>query len=380
MIERPIILCVDDERVILDGLKSQLSRDFSNDYEIEIADSGEYALEIIYEAIKSGREIPVLIADQIMPGMKGNELLKTVNRVSDKIFKILLTGQAGINDVADALNNANLYRYIQKPWDGVDLVLTVREALRSFYQDKKLEEQNVMLKRYNDELEVLVKERTQELEIEKNKADKLLLNILPAETARELKDHGFSLPRHYDLVSILFTDIKGFTSIAAKMTPNDLVKRLGECFNAFDEIIVKYNLEKIKTIGDAYMCAGGIPKTNSTHPVDIIHAAHEMLDWVNNWNITQLNNNEERWVVRIGVHTGSLVAGVIGSSKFAYDVWGDTVNIASRIESAGEPGRINISGDTYNLVNSDFNCTYRGKIDTKNRGAIEMYFIDPKQA
>jgi class 3 adenylate cyclase len=378
MIERPIILCVDDERVILDGLKSQLYRDFGNEHEIEIADSGEYALEIVEEAVKKGRDVPVLIADQIMPGMKGNELLKLVNKVSDKTFKILLTGQADIRDVADALNHANLYRYIPKPWDGVDLVLTVREALRSYYQDKKLEEQHIMLQRYNNELEVLVKERTNELELEKDKTDKLLLNILPVETARELKEQGFSPPRHYDSVSILFSDIQGFTSIAAKMTPNDLVKRLGECFNAFDEIISRYHLEKIKTIGDAYMCAGGIPNPSSTHPVDMIHAAREMINWVNKWSINQVNNEETPWAVRIGIHTGSLVAGVIGHSKFAYDVWGDTVNIASRIESAGEPGRINISGDTYSLVNNYFNCKYRGKIDTKNRGAIEMYFVDPK--
>lgn len=372
----PVILCVDDELTVLNSLKSQLVREFSEEYEIEVLDRGEDAVSLVEELLLEGREIPLLITDQLMPGMKGNELLREINTLSPKTFKILLTGQADVHAVADALNFSKLYRFIAKPWDGTDLLLTVREALRSFYQDKKLEEQNVLLQRYNQELEELVKERTVELEREKEKSDRLLVNILPHQTALELKEKGHSQPRHYEKVTILFTDFSGFTKVAAKLSPIELVERLGECFSAFDGIISKYKLEKIKTIGDSYMCAGGVPAANESNPFDMLHAALEIRDWTHEWN----SKAHEKWELRIGVHTGKVVAGVIGSSKFAYDVWGDAVNIASRIETACEPGKINISADTFSLVQDAFDCTYRGEIDTKNRGLIKMYYLNGQRS
>ncbi|MCR9174054.1 MAG: tetratricopeptide repeat protein [bacterium] len=214
-----------------------------------------------------------------------------------------------------------------------------------------------------------------ELDKEKKKSDDLLLNILPEEVAEELKREGKAAPMNFEQVTVLFTDFKGFTKIAAEMTPRELVKTLNECFSAFDTIVEKHNMEKIKTIGDAYMCAGGVPIKNGTNPIDAVKAACDMILWVENWNQKRQKKGLSTWEIRIGIHTGELVAGVIGSKKFAFDVWGDAVNVASRIESAGEAGKINISSSTQELVKDHFETEYRGEIEVKNRGAISMYFV-----
>jgi class 3 adenylate cyclase/predicted negative regulator of RcsB-dependent stress response len=211
---------------------------------------------------------------------------------------------------------------------------------------------------------------------EKDRSDKLLLNILPEETAEELKQKGFATPKHYDKVSVLFTDFKGFTKIAEKLTPHDLVRELNQCFIEFDRIIDKYNLEKIKTIGDAYMCAGGIPVANDSNPIDIVHAALEIKQYMENLKKEREKKGKDYWELRIGVHTGAVIAGVVGKNKFAYDIWGDAVNTASRMESSGIPGKVNISGFTHAYVKDHFNCTYRGKIEAKNKGEIDMYIVD----
>ncbi|MDX2361595.1 MAG: adenylate/guanylate cyclase domain-containing protein [Crocinitomicaceae bacterium] len=366
---KPIILCVDDEKIILHGLKSQLKKAFRDECEIEISESGGEALEIIEEAIKDGIDIPVIISDQLMPGMKGNELLRKVHHISPYTVSILLTGLADAASVGDAVNHANLYRYISKPWDGTDLILTVQEAHLKYNQTK-------LLKTHSDNLEQTVKDRTYDLQREREKSDSLLLNILPEVTAKELKENGSSEPKHFDNVSILFTDFKDFTRISEKMSPKELVKNLNECFSAFDEIVDRHNMEKIKTIGDAYMCAGGLPEENTTNAIDAVYSAWEIRDWVTKWNESKVAQGQEPWEIRIGVHTGELVAGVIGINKFAYDVWGDAVNVASRLETNSEVGMINISSVTHDQIKTDFECTYRGEIEAKNRGAIKMYFVD----
>lgn len=214
-----------------------------------------------------------------------------------------------------------------------------------------------------------------ELGKEKQKSDKLLLNILPEEVAEELKTTGKSIPKHYDQVTVLFTDFKGFTKAARDISPYELVETLNECFSAFDRIIEGYHLEKIKTIGDAYMCAGGVPIENRTTPSDAVKAAIDMVAWINEWNKKRMIQGLAPWEIRVGIHTGELVAGVIGSKKFVYDVWGDAVNVASRMESYGEPGKINISAATKSLIQDDFNTEFRGEIEIKNRGSVGMYFI-----
>ncbi|HSG67528.1 MAG TPA: adenylate/guanylate cyclase domain-containing protein, partial [Bacteroidales bacterium] len=211
---------------------------------------------------------------------------------------------------------------------------------------------------------------------QKQQIENLLLNILPAKVAKELQVFGFATPRYFESASVLFTDFKGFSSIAEGLTPNELVSELNEFFMGFDAIIEKHGLEKIKTIGDAYMCAGGIPTENDTHPFDIVEAGLEMQQYMLSKNMEREKNGKVPWGLRVGVHTGPLVAGVVGKKKYAYDIWGSTVNISSRMESNGEAGKLNISAATYEIVKAKYICTHRGKIYAKNIGDIDMYFVD----
>lgn len=214
---------------------------------------------------------------------------------------------------------------------------------------------------------------------EQEKSESLLLNILPKETAAELKSTGKATPRHYEMVSILFTDFKGFTQLAEQLSPEEVVAELNYCYGRFDEICEEYNIEKIKTIGDAYMCVGGIPTPNTTNPHDIIACALAMQEFMENWKTEKRAKGLPVWDLRLGVHTGRIIAGVVGKKKFAYDIWGDAVNLASRMESSGKPGQINISGDTYELIKDQFNCQYRGKVPAKNKGEVDMYFVSGKK-
>lgn len=211
---------------------------------------------------------------------------------------------------------------------------------------------------------------------QKNQIEELLLNILPEEVANELQVFGSSPPRNFEFVSVMFTDFKGFTAIADKISPGELVKDLSECFIAFDNIIEKYNLEKIKTIGDAYMCAGGIPTPEEGHVKKMIKASLEIRDFMAAYNVKRKKAGLEEWNLRIGMHAGPIVAGVVGKKKYAYDIWGSTVNIASRMESNGEPGMVNISSGVYELIKDEYECSYRGKIYAKNIGEIDMYFVE----
>jgi len=220
-------------------------------------------------------------------------------------------------------------------------------------------------------------ERNQrELEEEKAKSDKLLFNILPAETVEELKNKGKTKPRYYRMVTVLFSDIKGFTRIAEDYKPTDLVKRLDNLFREIDKIIEKHQLEKIKTIGDAYMAAGGVPLRDKENPINSVLAALEIQAFMEKEKSRPAYKNEEPWELRLGLHTGDVIAGVIGSKRIAYDIWGNTVNVANRMEMSGEPGKVNISGTTYEYIKPYFDCTYRGKIPAKNKGEIDMYFVE----
>ena len=210
----------------------------------------------------------------------------------------------------------------------------------------------------------------------KKRSDDLLLNILPLEVAEELKLKGSAQAKQFESVTVMFTDFKDFTLISEKLSPNELVEEIDACFKAFDHIISIRNFEKIKTIGDSYMCVGGLPVSNDTHPFDVLYAAQEirkfMMDRLTLKNAHGLYSFE----LRIGIHTGPVVAGIVGSKKFAYDIWGDTVNIASRMESSSEAGKINISESTYEIIKSVFHCTSRGKVQAKNKGDIGMYFVE----
>lgn len=212
------------------------------------------------------------------------------------------------------------------------------------------------------------------IEEEKNRSDTLLLNILPEETAQELKQSGMVKAKKFESVTVLFTDFKGFTQYAENLSPEQLVESVDYYFSKFDSIMETYGLEKIKTIGDAYMCAGGLPFATEDHAHKVMQAAMEIAAFVDE-SLQNNSTQQTRFEIRIGINTGPVVAGVVGIKKFAYDIWGDTVNIASRMESCSEPGKINISENTFALVKDRFNCEYRGEIEVKNRGMMKMYFV-----
>lgn len=223
-----------------------------------------------------------------------------------------------------------------------------------------------------------VRKSKKALGIEKNRSEALLLNILPAEIAEELKQKGSVNARDFGLVSILFTDFKSFTQTAEKMTPQSLVEEINVCFKAFDLISEKYKIEKIKTIGDAYMAAGGIPHPDENSLKNIVLAGLEMQDFVIQRAIENEQLQKPFFEMRLGIHAGPIVAGIVGVKKFQYDVWGDTVNTASRIESNGMVGKVNISESLYRLIKDEecFTFEYRGNIIAKGKGEIAMYFVE----
>jgi class 3 adenylate cyclase len=210
----------------------------------------------------------------------------------------------------------------------------------------------------------------------RDEADRLLHNILPVPIAAELKKNQRVRPVQIESATVLFTDFKGFTAISERMPPEQLVRELDECFSLFDQICAEHGLEKIKTIGDGYMCAGGLPEPNTTHAFDVALAALRMRDAVEQLAAERAKTGLPYWQVRIGFHTGPVVAGVIGQNKFSYDIWGDTVNTASRMESSGAPGRINVSAASHALLAPFFRFTARGEVATKSKGKMGMFFLE----
>lgn len=221
------------------------------------------------------------------------------------------------------------------------------------------------------QLEKVIAEKTEEIVKQKERAEQLIANILPPDTAKELQSKGRATRKKYKMTTVLFSDIQGFTKIAEHMNPEKLLDELDKFFYQFDLVVEKMNIEKIKTIGDAYMCAGGIPIKNRTNPIDVVLASIIMRQHMKRLR----DDSENDWDIRIGIHTGPVIAGVVGSKKFTYDIWGDTVNIASRMESSGSVGEINISETTFELVKTFFECEPRGKIPVKYKGDISMYFV-----
>ncbi len=276
-------------------------------------------------------------------------------------------------------------------WEREESMAAILEAKQQVIE--KTRENERIVREQNIRLEEMVNERTLQLrttniqlsqslktvEEERSKAENLLLNILPQAVAEELKESGRAEPRQFEHVTVLFTDIKNFTESTLAMTPQRLVEDLNECFQAFDAIINRNGLEKIKTIGDSYMAAAGLPKEREDHAIAAIQAAIDINTFLAGWRSRQKKLGRQDWPMRIGIHSGPVIAGVVGAHKFAFDIWGDTVNTAARIEANGQVGKINISAATYELVKDQFRCVPRGQVLVKGKGKLEMYWVEEEE-
>ena len=339
------VLIVEDENIIARDL-SRIMEKFG--YEVvDIVSSGE---EVITRAIEL--EPSLILMDIKLNGkMSGIEAAEEIKKIID-IPIIYITAYAD----AESIQKAKLtdpFAYIVKPFDEKLLHTSIEIAVHKHHISKKL------------------RERTIELEEEKKKSDILIHNILPKQIVKELRETGVIKPRDYKMVTLLFTDFQDFSTLSSKMKPNELVSELNEIFKHFDKIVDECCMEKLKTIGDSYMAGGGFPEECSDHALKVVKAAIEMQDY-----ITERNNKSRfKWPMRVGVHSGNVVAGVIGKNKMTYDVWGTTVNIANRMESNGRPGKVNISSATYNLIKDYYECDFYDSLKISERKKIDMYFI-----
>lgn len=358
-----------------------------------------------YELVE--REKPsLIITDVEMPDMNGFELCRKIknNDALKDIPVVICSSLSRPEDIITGIE-CGADGYVTKPYDKKYLMYRVETLLNNpiatnedvtpiniNYAGKnfeivadRLHILNMLLSTYENSLkqynelvnaQIELKKLNKSLDLSKKETEEVLLNILPKRVAKELRETGKAKPVFYESASILFTDFKGFTKLSEKFTTEELIHQLDQFFCYFDSIMQIYKIEKIKTIGDAYMCVAGIPEKDPNHAVNIIKAGLELADYMNIVNTINSQQGIPPWEIRIGVHSGPLVAGVVGTKKFCYDVWGDSVNVASRMESSGVPGRVNISGHTYEMIKDKFICEYRGKVAAKNKGEIDMYFVN----
>ena len=398
------ILFVDDEPDMEELIKQRLRKHVREEkFILEFAGNGRLALE----KLKVYSDIRIIVTDINMPEMDGLTLLSELSKLDRPTRTLVVSAYGDMQNIRSAMNNG-AFDFVTKPIDFIDLDLTLEKTvqeilylLQSLDTKQKLQDETIerikaqedalrqaeentkLITQQNILLEEKVAERTLELadkneilNMELQRSEQLLLNILPYETAQELKMSGKAVARYYPDITVMFTDFKGFTHIAEKLSPEQLVQEIDEFFTAFDLIMEKNGIEKIKTIGDAYMAASGLPAVNDTHALDMVNAAVDIIEYMEVQRQIRIAANRPVFDIRIGIHTGPVVAGIVGHKKFAYDIWGDAVNLASRMESSGEAGQINISQATYDRISSSYSCIFRGEIEAKNKGKVGMYFVN----
>jgi adenylate cyclase len=401
------ILFVDDEPDMEEMIRQQFRKQIREEkFHFAFAQNGKIALE----KLKENEDLCLVVTDLNMPEMDGLTLLGELEKLNRPLRTMVVSAYGDLKNIRSAMNRG-AFDFVTKPIDFQDFETTLQktildiENLRlSIKNQKELEEERqkrmeaqeeglkileksaLMLSEVNVMLEAQVQERTKEL-LEKNdllkgeieRSESLLLNILPFHTAQELKQYGKAEARFFEKVTVMFTDFRGFTKIAERLTPAELVEEIDICYKAFDSIIEKFGIEKIKTIGDSYMAAAGLPVPDPDHALKVVSAAMEIHQYMAIHQAERKAKNRPVFEIRIGINSGSVVAGIVGSKKFAYDIWGDAVNLASRMESACETGRINISEETYTLIKDQFSCSYRGEIEAKNKGMVAMYYVDSRK-
>jgi|GEM_PF-1652092 len=386
---KPVLMCVDDEEMILLSLKDQLREHFSGDFTIEMLESADEALELARDLVASSVDIPVIICDQIMPGMKGNELLRHLHEMSPKTFSVLLTGQADAGAVGDAVNHANLYRYIPKPWEETDLVLTIKEAVRSFYQDKQLEEQNRILKEMNENLEHLVRERTSEIlrqkeeiqeqmhSIEQHRRELELRNdfirsVFGRYVSDEVMDTVLRDPDGLEIggakrdISVLLSDLRGFTVLSERLDPVEVVRVLNRYFERMIEIISQHCGIVIEFLGDGIMTIFGAPKSLDNHADHAVACALSMQQAMEELNLVHAEEGLPRIEMGIGVSSGEVVVGNIGSvRRTKYGVIGHPANLAARIEALSTGQQVLVAAETLRRCRSDISIVQSFQVSVK---------------
>ena len=360
------ILAISDNKEVLSMIKESFTDEAQLYLVLTSGISGE-----IFDMITENKPDIILLDINYGDDTKGLDILFDLREIDISMeIPILIMSADNLNiERAVVFGAAD---FLKVPFDKLELTVRVKSLLSLFKLIEGITGQAKELEIQSSNLE----QQKNQLEVEKNKTDDLLQNILPYEIAEQLKNKGEVRAKKYRMVSIMFTDFKDFTKISSDLEPEEIIKELGVYFRKFDDITENHFIEKIKTIGDAYMCVGGLPLRNKSNPIDVVVAALEIQKFMKNYNESRRAKGMTVWELRVGIHTGKVVAGVIGSKKFAYDIWGDAVNTASRLETASDAGKVNISGVTYEYIKEYFNCTYRGKIPAKNKGDIDMYYVE----
>ena len=361
------VLLVDDQRIVGEAVRRMLSGHVP-EIEFRLCLDAAAALATVIEFSPT-----LILQDLIMPGADGLDLVRAYreNEATQKIPIIVLSSKEEAVTKADSFA-AGANDYIVKLPDKIELLARIQHHSEAFVHRLQRDEAYEVLSRQQRELEELLVKVSEE----KQKSEDLLLNILPAAVALELKELGNVRAMRFDFAGVLFADFCDFTALSQAMSAEALVSELNECFSNFDRIARTYDVEKLKTIGDGYLCVAGIPEPRPDALLSLVHVGIEIRDFIATRRREKIAGGGQYWDVRVGMHCGPLVAGVVGLHKFAYDVWGDTVNIASRMESAGVAGHINISQEFRAKLPPQAVCTSRGLVPVKGKGAVEMFFLE----